>query len=417
MTSNFQASFPAAGKLSTSLLNPRRSTTPYLLLIATAIIGGNLLEYVFHGEPFFKGQSLGLISSFILGLCAALAWLITPGLRSVSRLAQLAFLLLLGLWALALGRAVFEGTAFNYSAVLTPVFILMIVFKTPDIRESRVFGDFVAVSLASVAVATQVLDWTGLRAFRTDIASRWDLPIPWLDIPARWEGMFGDPNNAGFIGAFLIIYGLRRKGLLRTYVVVVGALVLIMSQSRTAILAALVGITVLTFASNWYQRRQFKPVMTAGLIAGISCMALIIVLAIDPTFNGRVPIWRAALSLVPRDLIFGIGSHGIGEASVAGEIPWSNTDAHSILIDSLVRDGILTFVCACALIVTSLLLASRVRKLDQGVSLAVICTFIAASITYTTTSWIYLNVQVLPLLVALLMSNAICLGRAWTHSA
>jgi len=285
----------------------------------------------------------------------------------------------------------------------------MLLLKTPDFKESVFFANFVAAALASAAIITQFLDLTGLRSFRTDIQARWSIPIPWLDIPARWEGMFGDPNNAGFIGAFLIVYGLRRTGLFRIYIVVVGSLIVILSQSRTALLAVLIGLAVLLFASSWYRARRFRTSTTMLLIFGSLLFAIAGLLSIDSTFNGRVPIWKASLDLVSENPLFGIGSRGFSVAASAGEIPWNNIDSHNILLDTLLRNGLGAFLLAGAFIVVCLILVTRVIGFDRGTSLAVLLTFFAAAMTYTVTTWIYINVQVLPLIVALLLANSLAL--------
>jgi hypothetical protein len=383
-----------------------RTTIPYLCLLALAVIGGNFLEYVFRGSPFLKGQSVGLIFTLVVMAISFGAWLLVPGFRFAAPYIRVALILLVLLWAVSIARAVSEDTAFNYTALITPLALVMLFFKFPDIQESRCWSDFVSLALSFAIVVTQVLNWTGTRPFRLDINSRWDIPIPWLEIPARWEGMFGDPNNAGFIGAFLLIYGVRRMGRTGVTVSIIGALVILLSQSRTAILAALVGIVVLVFSSKWYRSKRVPSLTTVAFLLGIAFAAFAAVLLTDASFNGRVPIWEAFARLSLRNPLLGIGSAGISEASSSGVIPWRNVDGHNILIDTLVRDGVFAFLLAGALCVVVIIASARVLKFDSGLALAVACTVLASALTYTTLTWSYVSVQALPLLIALTLSQA-----------
>jgi len=145
------------------------------------------------------------------------------------------------------------------------------------------------------------------------------------------------------------------------------------------------------------------------LIFGSLLFAIAGLLSIDSTFNGRVPIWKASLDLVSENPLFGIGSRGFSVAASAGEIPWNNIDSHNILLDTLLRNGLGAFLLAGAFIVVCLILVTRVIGFDRGTSLAVLLTFFAAAMTYTVTTWIYINVQVLPLIVALLLANSLAL--------
>lgn len=392
-----------------------QATAPYLCLLALAVIGGNLLEYVFRGHPILKGQSLGLIFTLIAVAVSFGAWLLAPGFRIAQSYVRAALLLLLSLWVVSMARAIAEHTAFNYTALITPLVLFMLILKFPDIQTSKFWADFVSLALSIAILITQTLNWTGVRPFRLDIASRWDIPIPWLEIPARWEGMFGDPNNAGFIGAFLFIYGARRLGRLGVSVSTLGAIVVLLSQSRTAMLAALIGVVVLIFSSKWYRDKHPRPATTVGFLAGIALATLVGVLITDPSFNGRVPIWESFANLSLRSPLFGIGSAGIANASSSGVIPWNNLDGHNILMDTLVRDGIFAFLLATALCVVTIIASERVSKSDSGLALAVACTFLAPALSYTTLTWNYVGVQALPLLIALSLSQTAPLTRQPHH--
>ena len=385
----------------------RTSALPYLTLLAVSMIGGQLLQYAFRSAPLFKAQSAGILFVLSVSATSLFAWLILTRRRRMTALPLLIVIGMVILWLIATLRIASEDGAFNYTALVTPVFLMMLAFKPPTFKEAIRFGDLVSVGLSISIVTTQVLDVLDLRANRTDIVTRWDIPIPGVDIAVRWEGMFSDPNFAGFIGAFVLVYGIFRwKAWLTPWLAICGGLVVLVSESRSAMVASATGLAA--FVALWGSRYAKNHAVPQWLFAlmGIILIAVpvVAVIALDPTLNGRVPIWTSVIGLAGDNPLFGVGADGMLRASQDSIIPWGNVDGHSIILEPLARNGIPAGVIAALVLLGVGFLTARARRQDSGLSFGVFITFLVGAMTYTVTTWQYPTVQVMPLLVSLLLA-------------
>jgi len=141
----------------------------------------------------------------------------------------------------------------------------------------------------------------------------------------------------------------------------------------------------------------------AGLLVAIPVILSIVV---DPTLNGRIPIWRSMIELADESPLIGVGSDRILQASQEAVIPWGNLDGHSVVLDPLARNGVVAGVIALLVLAGVALLSIKASSRDAGLSFGVLVTFLIGAITYTVTTWQYPTVQILPLLVALLIGAA-----------
>lgn len=391
------------------LLTLRSSATPYLTLLIISIVGGQLLQYAYRAEPIFKAQSASIL--FVLGtaVMTVVLWSVLMIRRRMVGLPLLVIAGMIALWSFATLRIVSQDGAFNYTALFTPAVLFMLALKPPDSREAIRFGDTTAVALAISVATTQLLDLFGLRDNRTDIVSRWGIPIPGFDTSVRWEGMFSDPNFAGFVGAFLCTYGLFRwHRRISTWAAPLGVLIVVVSESRSAIAATCVGLaTFLVLRGRRLVARLSVPnwilMFGAGLLFTIPA---ILSLVVDPTLNGRIPIWRSMIELAAESPLIGVGSDRILEASQEAIIPWGNLDGHSVVLDPLARNGVVAGAIALLVLAGVALLSIRAIPRDLGLSFGVFATFLLGAMTYTVTTWQYPTVQLLPLLTALLIASA-----------
>jgi len=396
----------------------RISALPYLTLLAVSMIGGQFLQYTFRSAPLFKAQSAGIIFVLAVAAMSLVAWLVLAPRRRMTALPLLIVIGMIILWLIATLRIASQDGAFNYTALVTPVFLMMLAFKPPSFGEAIRFGDLVSIALSVSIVTTQMLDVLGLRANRADIVSRWDLPVPGIDSAVRWEGMFTDPNYAGFIGAFLIVFGLFRwKPWLTPWLTVCGALVVYTSESRSTLVALSVGLATLVAIKGYEHAKRYVIPQWLFLLAAIALITLPLAtaVAIDPSLNGRVPIWSSVIGLAGEDPILGVGSDGMLEAAQTSIIPWGNVDGHSVVFDALARNGAISAALVLTVLIGVTVLSLRAHPVDAGLSLGVFVTFLVGALTYTVTTWQYPTVQVLPLLVALLISASVS-RPARTHS-
>ena len=382
------------------------SPGPYLLVLFTGIVIAQFLDYLFRSQPWVFGQPPAVLVMLVTVAVSVLLWLLTTAQCRMTGLPLTVFLGMLVLWVAVIINFRLDNVAFTYAAITTPIILLMIIVKPPDSKEAWRLADFTFAMIGILSLLAQTLDWMGLREARTTIYSRWSLPLTDLDLGYRWEGFFGDPNNAGLMGAILVIYGLHRSGWLRGGLSLAGALIVLFSESRTSLVALAAGVLVTVLTSRTYRELNLAPWITALIAFATAASAVVLALTSDPSLNGRAQIWEAYLTLWQEAPTFGIGPIGLGSAISNGEIPWDTIDGHSVLIDSLTRHGVLVAMLIVAILLGALAQAWRAKNSDAGTSLSIIAAWLIGALTYTLTEWLYINVLIVPLILALLLAQA-----------
>jgi len=383
-----------------------RTAFPYLSVLICGIVLAQFLDYLTSFEAFLFGQTMGLVFFAVSVAVAVPLWLRVADSPRMPPLSLAIVALLVALWAVVITHARIDGSAFNYSALLTPIILIMVAWKPPPRRDAWRLADFSFTLIASIAIVTQILDLLGIRDARTSIFSRWTIPLIDFDLGFRWEGFFGDPNNAGLIGAVLVVYGLHRKGWMRVFLVVVGAGMVLFAESRTALLGLAAGLVLTIVTSRTYRRRKIHPLVTGFILILISIAGLLAVRVIDPSLNGRREIWQAYLELFITAPVTGVGWSGIDAAAANSLIPWQTIDGHSIIIDTLTRHGFVATLLVLATLIMALILVIIAIPRDNGTSLAVFSVWLFAALTYTLTTWQYLNVLMIPFIITILLASA-----------
>ena len=398
-----------------SLKREERPLSPFWLLsiLSIGFIGSSFLQYIFHGASFFRGQSAAIWFTFLFFGISIVLWFFTRRESALSTLGYSLLALLLMLWLISIGHDIAEGGGFNWTAFLTPLMLLMIWSKPPARHTSLRFADFYALTLIATMAVVHILSITGLHPYREEILTRWFPRIPGITNGFRWEGMFGDPNLGGYVGAFLLTYGLTRSGWKFWLISLFGLFPLVLSESRAAWLAAVLGV-VLAALGRLLGKRQTAKVRRITILSGSIAVVIpfAIFLILDPTMNGRTPIWEASFKLLSKNPIFGIGNSGYSDAAVNGDIPWGNTDSHNLIIDSLVRNGIVAGLLALAVLVVISITVIRVFKIDKGQSTTIWFTFFVGTMTYSVVGWIYIGVQAMPLVISVLFAESAYLARS-----
>ena len=388
------------------VIRPRLSTQPYLLVLIVGIVGSQFMDYLTRSNPWLYGQSAGILLPIGATATATLLWFFTSPSGRMTGLPLWTFLGFTALWILVFVSSRLDGASFTYAALATPVILVLMIFNPPRIPESWRVADFAFGLIAALSLFAQLLDWLGIRSSRTTIYSRWSIPFTDVDLGYRWEGFFGDPNNAGLIGAILLIYGLHRRGWLRIALISAGFLIAAFAESRTALLAIAAGALTTMLTSQRYRTLRIRPIFTWIAILAISVLTVALVLLTNPTFNGRSQIWESYLTIWSTNPLIGVGSSGIDAAIADGQVPWDTIDGHSVLIDALTRHGVLVGLLVLVLLITIITLTARVVRVDSGTSLSIVVVWLFGALTYTLTPWLYVNVLTLPLVLSLLIAQA-----------
>ena len=389
----------------------RRSGAPYLSALFASVVVAQFAQYLWPTAIVLKGQPAGVVAQFVgFGIAVVLWWLYRPT-DSWPR----AFAWLVGawasLWGVTVGLSVLHGDLFNLTAILVLPSLAMIWLKKPSLPAIFTSGDSFTLALVLVALASQFLDFAGIKELHYEGWNRWPLLTDITGPIGRWEGPFGNVNYAGPIGAFLVVWGLLRSDWRRALFVLAGAIIILMSDSRTSMLSCAVGIAVLIAVAPRLGAFRTPLLLRVAAPAAVALAFLGYVLVIDPTLNLRTPVWEVFLSQWRTSPVSGVGASGIQSAIDAGTLQsWAN-HGHNLLIDPLMRYGLLAVAALVAVMIFSVVIATKVARLGLAASAVLVATCLADGISEDLVDWRYLGVQAVPLLLAGL------LGAAWLTQA
>lgn len=224
----------------------------------------------------------------------------------------------------------------------------------------------------------------------------------------RFWGLAPHANAIGPLAALLLFLEVSvpsRSFLARSSFYLVGTFVLIISQSKTSIGAAMVGMVVASFACG-KRNADYSGPYVMGLphvIAGFALSAATLVLlmfsiigmprelasvaskinsAIDfSTMSGRSDIWRTAIYEFERNPMFGYGL-GIWGADFRASIGMNYAyHAHNQLLQSMSESGVCGILGFGVFFVASLLYCFKARVSTYGGSVAIFLLFTFRCIT------------------------------------
>lgn len=388
--------------------------------LAVLLVGALLVDFLVHvlrdwtildGTP---GVALVLLGTVIV---AAALWWRSTFTQVGDPWVAWPLLLLLAMWVAALAFTIIRDERLSVLAILVPIVLLMVLLKTPDAAAAVGTAQILAWALVVVVLAGVALESLGavpsLYATASDPEARlamdeatyW-LPISdLLGIEGRWGGQFGHPNLAGPIGAFLLVFGVTRSGISRIAFVLVGVLVLLLTSSRTSVIAAAAGLFVVG-AVTWLSRPSRLPRGARAAIVLAPVVAVVAVLVVlNPGLTGRTVMWPAAIDVLWTSPITGVGDAGYADAIADGRLPNWAIHAHNVVLDAAVRMGVVGLVLVLAIFVVSVIGATRAARIGRAAPLALIVMLIVGGLTDVNLHWRYLLVPMSVLVLAVLMSG------------
>ncbi len=307
--------------------------------------------------------------------------------------------LMAAMWLVEVGRQIVTGGALNPVYLAVPLLLAMIWLKPPDARGARQTVDSMAVLLAGIVVISVALESVGAvaswyaRAERFSELAAGDRTTYWLPLAdvlgleGRWGGPFWHPNHAGPIGGFLIVVGLCRRGALRAALLVTGVFVLLLTASRTSMLATAAAVAVMA-AAWWLTRPSAWPRwLRVAVVAAPAVVVAAAVVAVNPNLTGRTEIWPVYWRLWQESPLTGVPDRRISQAAASGELPgWAST-AHNLVLDSLVRFGVVGTCIAIAVLALTAVLGVRAARRRSFVSLGITTVIVAGGLTEALVFW------------------------------
>lgn len=201
-----------------------------------------------------------------------------------------------------------------------------------------------------------------------------------VDFDSRLTGIFVNPNPLGRVMALAVFTSAaafrldRRRRPLYALTVIMGAVVLVLSQSKTALIVAVMTTIMLGLFLVFRARRSlFGAVAVSMLALGAGSIALVFTnlgviterLDRDVSLTGRVPLWQILIGLEDNRPIVGRGYSAFwqGWGSPAQEVwnqaPWLPPHGHNEFLDVTLTLGFVGLVLYSLLLYRTTVRATR----------------------------------------------------------
>jgi len=371
------------------------------LVMLSQFVAKNYLDFVRIDIPI---QALGIVVAALVLLLQRTRLPPPPMFR--------AFAVILGLTVLGVVVAsAYHGSEIPRSvAVIGGAIILIVIGGASNESATRAL-DVLALGFLIVCLATLIIDppesgrvvGLGFGEGFADSSLRYWLPLslvtPW---DTQWAGPAGHPNSLGQLGAFVAVWGVARYGWRRLAMLGGGIIVVILTGSRTSYLALVFGIAVLV--AVYVIQRSGNRIVSA-LVLALPALLMVALVIANPSLTGRTEAWRSYRDLGWREPVLGVGDSAIIQAQMSDQIPiWANT-AHNVLLDALVRHGLIVALLLATAVVLSGWLC--VKGLVGGVAppMALFVVFLLGNVTETHADIRYWSVQVSFLVLATLLAS------------
>ncbi len=314
------------------------------------------------------------------------------------------FSLLLVTWILHWGISRIHGDGFTYAVALYGPVVAALLFKTPTKDEVLSAFQVLGWGIVAILVGTRLLELAGVIPMLDvgtffvayEKANYW-LPLAGTIGPdSRWHGPFGHAARTGAAASFLLVLAVGTKNRSRWVFGTVALVTLLLASSRGSLIAAVAGCAiVILFGNNILTRRVKRRFLVIG-IAAFGVLGLAAVLVRNPTLTGRTTYWQLAVDVWQQSPVIGVGRGGMQESDLA--IAGSN--AHNILLDALVKFGIVGAITAMAALVVAIALAVQAARIQVALPLGVVSTYAVLGISEADTGWMAITLPWLWLVFA-----------------
>lgn len=224
-------------------------------------------------------------------------------------------------------------------------------------------------------------------------------------VSVRPSLVFEHGNTLGFFAAFTFVYGVLRRGWSGGVIAFISGALLIASTSQTSVVAAFFGLISLLILWVFFSARgrKFRPLVFSGVVIGVVALVWV-VFQRAPSLTGRVPQWQSVFGNLNLDTFLGIGGEEL-VVRVVSEQPTVGADLHNTYVSALAWSGVIGALCLVALWIIGLWLGLRAAALRNYVTLALMATLFASSLTESTFAYRYWSMGNALLLFAVLLAQ------------
>lgn len=383
----------------------RESATPYLGAIFVSYVFALFAQYTWPTTVILFSQNVAFVV-LVLGILVSLCfWVVYSPESQWAENFWLVAIAWIVVWVVTVTLSIISKDLFNLVALLTPIPILMIALKKPSLPSAFHAGDLFVWSLIGIVILSQLMDHFGAKALQFEGWNRWPLIADLFGPLGRWKGPFGSVNYAGPAGAFILTFGLLRCGLKRATFMSVGALMVVASDSRSGMFMCLVGASTFVAVSPELGRRpRWRRLRLVPLISVVAA-AIAYVATIDPSLNGRTPVWEIFFKLWQKSPLTGVGERGIQAVVEIGVLESWATHGHNIFIDPLGRYGLLGLLAVAGLLFSTGILIFKSWGAGFAVPTVLFAVILAGGVSDNLVDWRYVGIYSIPLLLAAILAG------------
>jgi len=390
----------------------------YLGIFMLIVPVGIVLQDNFATSPLIKGQSLAIAGSWVIALVAGILWVRQNSEKRRNTLGMYVIVGLGTVWFLITTLDRIDGQGFNYNSYLFPILLIMIFIKPLTVSQIKSAASLLAVTTLVLVLLNEVVAvTTDRRELVLDPGLRMTGLGGYEMGGVRWIGPFDNPNYAGPVLAFLIIYSLSLHTRAKWVLILPSLVLLSATGSRSAFLGLLLAASCYFIFSSNRKLNHIQRGARIFTVGGIFLIFTLVVLYRDPTLSYRTPIWSLYVDYWLAEPISGVGTQRITNMIESGEIPYWNSHAHNLVLDLMGRYGSIAAIVVLIVLALAVAVGYRAARNGMTVGFALVVAFIGMGITEVHGSWGYLGEPLAWLILGTLLSEAFLSSKTRQGSA
>ena len=374
----------------------------YLLVTLSGLVLAILANFFWPLTPVFKGQGAEILIPFVFLVVGVVFWIAYSTNLTWPKNTKIFLGLVIVYWFYARILDSIQNDAVNYTAFILPIVIGMIYLKPITTRTTFFTLDGLSFLIIAISIVAQIAVKLDLVAPRTEFPHR--LPFfPMLGFDSRWEGVFGNVNYSGPVGAFLLVYGVGRGKLRGVVIAVAGLVFLLASESRGAMVAAFIGcLIIVVFQPTWGRWKLSLPLrLSIGSV--LILVPLLASVVSDPTGNGRLTVWKDFLSVWPKEPIFGVGGDQIAIYIQEGDLTFFSTHGHNVLVQAIVTQGAVGVILISLIFTLGIVVAVPKKGNSMKISISILITMILCNVYEDLINGVQLSITYIAIVLAVLL--------------
>jgi O-antigen ligase len=196
---------------------------------------------------------------------------------------------------------------------------------------------------------------------------------------ARLAGVFSHPNGMGAAAAVALLLALvMERGVARSMTVVLAVAALLLSDSRTALVAVAACVPLLLAAPRLQSTRVSSQARRLGVVVGALSGGFLLVQGLltnssdVASVNGRTLVWDYVIEEWHSQRYFGAGPDGWTSARLLAAVPQYAGQAHNQFFETLYLFGLFGVIVLTLLLVVNIASACRLFRAGNPLPLGVL---------------------------------------------